>query len=170
MKIACLGLGPSLKEFSPEGFDLLIGVNDIWSFVKTDVVVCVNPPKDFSYERLRVICESEPQVFYSHMVIWDSLKDMRKIDILPGFPDDFCDLDNIKFQKSYCSPFIAAQIAYKYYFATEIHLFGCDMTNHPHLDSKLCQLIHRHFVNLKTALKQKGCELVIHGQGILSNI
>ena len=43
MRVAVLGLGTTLK-FYKEGFDLTIGVNDIWSRVKTDHVVCVDPP------------------------------------------------------------------------------------------------------------------------------
>jgi len=170
MRVAVLGLGPSLKEYTTKGFDLSIGVNDIWSFVKTQIIVCVNPPKDFALERLRVICDSEPEAFYSHMVCWDTRKDFIKIDFNPGYPDNFLSLDSSKLWKSYCSPFVAVQIAFKYYFADEIHLFGVDLLNHPHLDSKICQSIHRHFVNLKTELVRKNCKLIIHGQGILRDM
>jgi len=170
MKIGILGLGPSLKEFNPIEYDLSIGVNDIWRAVKTDIVVCLNPRKDFIPDRLKYIDECKPQVFYSQIVNWDTRPDFRKIDILPGYPDSFCRLDSPAYQKSYCSPFIAVQIAWKIYKATEIHLFGVDMTNHPHLDQQLCRKIRIHFRHLKSALDQKGCQLIIHGEGILKNL
>jgi hypothetical protein len=170
MKIAILGLGPSIKEFNTEGFDLSIGVNDIWRYVKSDVIVCLDHPNGFEYDRLNVINESKPQKFYSQMVVWDTRPDFIKIDFIPGYPDISCNLDMVALPKSYCSPFVATVIAYKYYFATEVHLFGVDMVAHPHLDRFLCEKIKIHFQNLKKALKDKNCELVIHGQGILLSI
>jgi hypothetical protein len=169
-KIAVLGMGPSWQLFKPEEFELSIGVNDIWRLVKCDVVVCLNPPRDFTSDRLKVINECKPAVFYSQLVIWDSRPDFRKIDLIPGYPDISCQIENRAFYKSYCSPFVAVQIAYKYYFAKEIHLFGVDMTNHPHLDLKICGHIIKHFRNLKTALALKGCELAVFGSGILKDL
>jgi hypothetical protein len=170
MKIAILGLGSSIKEFDPKEFELSIGVNDIWKYHKTDAVVCLNKPKEFTQDRLKIINESTPKVFYSQMVIWDVRPDFVKIDILPGYPDRICSLDGPGFNKSYCSPFIAVQIAFKYYFATEIHLFGVDLIDHPFLDRTLCGKIKIHFQNLKIALLAKNCELIINGEGILKDI
>lgn len=169
-KIAILGLGYSLSEFKVEDFDLSIGVNDIWRIVKSDVVVCLNPAKDFNPERLQVINNCKPKVFYSQIINWDTRPDFQKIDLIPGYPDVFCNLDYNGFYKSYCSPFVATQIAYKYYFADEIHLFGVDFINHPHLNRQLCSKIKIHFKNLKVALAIKNCELIIHGEGILKNL
>jgi hypothetical protein len=168
-KIAVLGIGPSLKEYNLN-FRFSIGVNDIWRFVKTNAVVCLDYQKAFTPDRLKVINECTPDIFYSQIINWDTRSDFKKIDLLPGYPDVFCNLNLPAFQKSYCSPFVAVQIAYKYYFADEIHLFGVDLLNHPHLDSKLCAIIKKHFINLKAALIQKNCELIIHGEGILKNI
>jgi hypothetical protein len=169
-KIAILGLGPSLKEFDPLEFDLSIGVNDIWRAVKTDIVVCLDPEKNFTPDRLKVINDCKPQAFYSQIVNWDFRPDFKKINILAGYPDRYCNLDLSGFNKSYCSPFVACQIAWKYHGATEIHLFGVDMINHPHLDHSLCEKIKVHFRHLKVALEQKGCQLIVHGEGILKSI
>jgi len=166
--VAVLGLGDSLKEFINEGYDNVIGVNDIWRYVKTDVVVCVDYPSAFTPERLSVINNCKPDAFYSCMVIWDTLPNFRKIDLLPGYPDQVCRIDLPGLNKSYCSPFVAVQVAYRYYNATEIHLFGVDLVNHPHLDQVICGKIKTHFQNLKITLKSKGCELIVHGTGILS--
>ncbi len=170
MKISILGLGPSLALFIKDDYDICIGVNDIWRSVETDIVVCLNPRKDFTPDRLKYIDGCKPQVFYSQIVAWDTRPDFRKINILPGYPDVFCKLDDPAFQKSYCSPFVAAQIGWKYYDASEIHLFGVDMINHPHLDQQLCGKIKMHFRHLKTALLGKNCIFVVHGDGILKDL
>jgi hypothetical protein len=169
MKIAVLGLGHSLNEFVPD-YDLTIGVNDIWRSIKTDVVVCLDNPSVFNPDRLKVINECTPKAFYSQMVVWDTRPDFVKIDFLDGYPDNFVQFKTPKLHKSLCSPFVACEIAYKYYFADEIHLFGVDLINHPNLNGELCNKIKLHFKNLKTALNQKGCDLIVHGDGILKNI
>ena len=170
MKIAVLGLGPSLELFVKEDQDLCIGVNDIWRFVDTDAVVCLDHRKVFNTDRLKYIDESRPQAFYSQIVNWDIRPDFKKITILPGYPDHYCQLGAPAFQKSYCSPFVAVQIAWKIYHADEIHLFGVDLTNHPHLDHTLCGKIKTHFRHLKSALLDKNCPLIVHGEGILIDI
>jgi hypothetical protein len=170
MKIAVFGMGSSLSEFVKEDYCLSIGVNDIWQFVNTDVVVCLDPFKNFNHERLKVIQECKPEAFYSQIVNWDIHSNFKKIDIAPGYPDTYCNLNVPAFQKSYCSPFVAVQIAWKIYGATEIHLFGVDLINHPHLDRKLCDKIKMHFRHLKTALTEKECQLIVHGEGILKDL
>jgi hypothetical protein len=171
MKIAILGTGYSLSEFNAADFDLSIGVNDIWRLVKSDVVVCINPVKDFTPERYKVIHECKPQAFYSQIVNYDTRPDFVKIDIIDGYgAERYVNLDVPGYYKSYCSPFVAVQIAFKVYHAEEIHIFGVDMTNHPHLNGQLCGKIRTHFINLKAALTLKGCQLIIHGNGILANI
>jgi hypothetical protein len=169
MRIAVLGTGDSIKEYKPE-YDFSIGVNDIWKIVKTDAVLCLDYPKAFKPERLRVINDCTPQIFYSSLVIWDTRPDFKKIEILPGYPDNFCQLNTLALHKSYCSPFVAVQVAYKYHDATEVHLFGVDLTNHPHLNGELCVKMKLHFKNLKKALEEKGCKLIVHGQGILKDL
>jgi hypothetical protein len=168
MKIAVLGLASSVSEFNAADFDFSIGVNDIWRIVNADAVVCLDNRKAFTQDRLKVIDECKPQAFYSQIVAWDVRPDFRKIDIAPGYPDTYCNLN--AYQKSYCSPFVAVQIAWKIYKATEIHLFGVDLLNHPHLDQQLCVKIKSHFRHLKKALTERGCPLIIHGQGILIDL
>jgi hypothetical protein len=168
--VAVLGLGSSLAEFQPEEFELAIGVNDIWRHVKTDIVVCLNNPKEFTFERLAIINACTPKAFYSQMVIWDERSDFVKINFLPGYQDSYCNLDLFTFQKSFCSPFVAAQIGFKLYHASELHLYGVDLLNHPVLNGTLLDKCILHFTNLKTALKLKGCEFIVHGEGVLKNI
>lgn len=172
-KVAVLGLGPSRELFEPyvaAQYEATIGVNDIWRFYKTDAIVCLDYPRAFTPDRMRVITESRPEAFYSQVVIWDTRPDFKKINIIPGYPEQACSIDGPDYQKSYCSPFVATQIAFKIYAAREIHLYGVDLTNHPHLDRKLCDKIKIHFSNLKRALELKDCKLIIHGDGILTNL
>lgn len=170
MKIAVLGLGISLKEFDASVFDFSIGVNDIWRVVETDVVVCLDYPSVFPPDRIKVINECKPKAFYSQIVQWDIRPDFVKIELLDGYPDNFCNLDLPKFHKSACSPFVAVEIAWKYYYADEIHLFGVDLVNHPNLNGELCTKIRLHFRNLKVALEKKNCKLIVHGEGILKDL
>jgi hypothetical protein len=172
-KIAVLGTGPSITLYSEEAaekYDLLIGVNDIWKFVHTDIIVCLDKPAVFYPDRIKIINESKPRYFYSQMVLWDTRPDFVKIDFQSGYPDRICDIDSRLLPKSFCSPFVACAVAYKYHDAKEIHLFGVDMTNHPNLNGQISIGIKKHFRNLKTSLAGKGCNLVIHGNGILSDI
>lgn len=170
MRVAVLGLGESLKLFTPEGFDTVIGVNDIWKHVHTEVIVCLDPRKNFTPERLKTIDESRPVTFYSQIVTWDVRPDFHKLNILAGYPDSGCPIRKDGYWKSYCSPFVAVQIAFVVYHATEIHLFGVDLVNHPHLDQRICQQIRKHFRSLKVSLTENGCNLVVHGKGILIDL
>jgi hypothetical protein len=172
-KIAVLGTGPSIifyKAEEPYIFDATIGVNDIWKYVKTDAVVCLDKPNVFTQERLKIINECTPKVFFSQIVLWDRRNDFSKIDLQAGYPDRICDIESRLIPKSYCSPFVASVIAYKYYNAREIHLFGVDLKNHPHLNGQLCQRIRIHFKNLKYALASKGVAFIVHGDGILTEL
>ena len=170
-KIAVLGMGPSIGDFNPESFEWSIGVNDIWRVYHSNDIVCLNSPKEFAPDRLRIIQMSVPNKFFSQMVVWDTRPDFCKINIRPGYPDRVCSLDLFGgYEKSYCSPFIAVQIAFRYYGAQEIHLFGVDMTAHPKLDRPLCAKIKVHFKNLQAALVQKHSRIVVHGNGILRDI
>lgn len=165
--INVLGLGPSLSLYTS---GLAIGVNDIWSKVKTEYLVCVDKPDRFTPERLKVINESHPLKFYSQLDDYSNRRDFQRIELQPDFPKYVCQINIPQLPKSLCSPFVACAVAYKYLQATEIHVYGVDLINHPHLDSSSCERIKLHFKNLKVALVQNDCKLIIHGDGILKNV
>ena len=169
MKIAVLGLGPSLNLFTPD-YDYSIGVNDIWRHVKTNAVVCLDHRKAFSFERMAIIDTCKPEIFYTQIVNYDTRPDFQLIALTKTFPDTFCNLDIPEINKSLCSPFVACGVAWKFYTPKEIHVYGVDLIQHNNLDLKMRMRIKTHFINLKFALLQKGCELIIHGDGILKNI
>jgi hypothetical protein len=164
-----LGLGPSLGLYIPKG-EFTIGVNDIWTYYSTDVVVCLDKRGAFTADRLRTIDTCKPKAFYSQMACWDRRTDFKQISFLNYYPEAKCDLSSWHLQKSYCSPFVAVQIAFKFYGATRIELYGVDLIGHSNLKPDMCQSIKRHFINLKKALTDEGCELIIHGEGILKDI
>jgi hypothetical protein len=167
-KIAVLGLGESLAEYTQAGgWDYTIGVNDIWRAVQTDAVVCVDKRERFTEERLAVIDASRPQRFYTHLPEWHSRPDAYPIELQEMFPDYVCQLHTGKVPKSMCSPFVAAAIAFMYHGATEIHLYGVDMVSHPHLKDQMVAKIVKHFKALKVALTMDGCQLHVHGNGVL---
>ena len=174
-QISVLGLGPSLSLYTS---GLAIGVNDIWSKVKTDYLVCVDTKDRFTSERLKTINESNPLKFYSifplkdkpEVTDWSDRPDFQRIELQPDFPKYVCQINIPQLPKSLCSPFVACAIAYKYLQATEINVYGVDLLNHPHLDRDSCDRIKLHFHNLKIALIQNNCQLIIHGDGILKGV
>lgn len=169
-KVAVLGLGKSLELYTG-GCDATIGVNDIWRAVQTDYVVCLDKRNRFTPERLEVIDQCEPLRFYSQLPDdWGSKSNFKLIELQPDYPSYVCQLNIKALPKSCCSPFVAAVIAYKFHQAREIHLFGVDMINHPHLEGRTIERIVLHFKNLKTALASAGCKLVVHGEGILISL
>jgi hypothetical protein len=176
MKIAVLGLGASLAEFTAErsSFDVTIGVNDIWAHVPADYVVCLDMPDRFTPERLQVINACRPRAFYSQLdyddkknPVWIKHPNFVKIELQPAYPTHVCQLQIPALPRSHCSPFVAAAIAYKLHGATEIHIYGVDLVNHPHLKPETCQRIKLHFTNLRDALLPLGCTLKVHGDGLL---
>ncbi len=166
-KVAVLGLGASVGLFEPAGFDLAIGVNDIWRHYPAEEVVCLDYPRAFNPGRLQVINASRPRRFYSQIVDWDVRPDYQQITLLPGYPDRHIDL-KLGLYKSFCSPFVAVQLAYTQHGAGEIHLYGVDLVNHPHLDHQLCERIKVHFMHLFKYLVNVGVNVRVHGNGILT--
>jgi hypothetical protein len=126
----------------------------------------------FTASRLKVIEECRPEIFYSQIINYDTHPGFRLIKLANYYPDNFLSLAIPEINKSYCSPFVAAGIAYKFHDATEIHLFGVDLITPLHfpLDQVHISKIKIHFSKLKAALKDKGCELIVHGNGILCTI
>jgi hypothetical protein len=165
--IAVLGLGASIVEYH-DGFDYTIGVNDIWRITPVDAIVCLDRRERFTPERLAVIDDSMPGKFYSQLTEWSHRRDFIHIELQHDYPNYICQIDIPALPKSMCSPFVACAIAYKYHDASEIHLFGVDLINHPTLTGGTLTRIKIHFKNLRDALLKKNIPLIVHGNGILS--
>jgi hypothetical protein len=171
-KVAVLGLGPSLGLFVPADFDFAIGVNDIWQHHKCEYVVVVDKPERFNNEptRLAALWACRPQRLYSQLDEWRTHPAFFGITLQHPYPTYICQLHLPDVPKSHCSPFVAAAIAYKYHAASEIHLFGVDLLQHPNLHPTTCQRIALHFLRLQEALKQHDSRLVVHGNGLLRGL
>jgi hypothetical protein len=154
MTIEVLGLGESLSEYKPNG-NTTIGVNDIYSRVKTDYVVCVDTFEPFTHERLRTILNTKCKGFYTHLDCWKSVQNYTEIKI-----HRVAELDSELFRYSNNSPFVACILAYKL-GAKKIILWGVDMNTHHALNGNSRDKAISDYIKLKGDLKEKGCELVI---------
>jgi hypothetical protein len=154
MTIEVLGLGESLSEYKANG-NITIGVNDIYSRVKTDYVVCVDNFNPFTHERLQTILNTKCKGFYTHLDCWESVKNYREIKL-----HRVADLDSDLFRYSNNSPFVACVLAYKL-GANRIVLWGVDMNTHHALNGNSREKAISDYVKLKSDLLNRGCELVI---------
>ena len=110
--IFVLGLGETLKFFkdfqSPK-----IGVNDIWSKVETEMVVCIDRPEKFTDQRLKVIKSCKPKIFYSYLDNW---KESKKESYYWKAPTKGLEKNELfkegVIYHSLNSPFVACNIAY----------------------------------------------------------
>lgn len=159
-----LGLGESISDFKPDG-NITIGCNDIWKHQPTHAVVCIDRKKAFTPERLATIENSKPFQFFSHLDEWSNHPSFRKINLHPArgrfeWLNDFIPYSNN-------SPSVACSIAFKYFGATEIRLFGVDFKTHPNFhDEKIISTI-KDFRLLNELLKKSGCKIVTHPKSIL---
>jgi hypothetical protein len=127
MKYSVLGLGPSLIDY--KGIEeVSIGVNDIYRFHKTDYVLCVDPKRVFTPDRLKVIESCSPKKFFSHLNEWSDHPSFEKIELLS--PRGTVDFSNRKTPYSIMTPFCAIAMAIKM-GATSVMVYGVDLSTHP---------------------------------------
>jgi len=171
MRFYVLGTGDSIHKYKPTPGSYCVGVNDIWKFIQTDFLVCMDLPGDFKPERLKIITDSMPIEFFtlsSEMPNDDPFKQWDKhfprIKHLKqakprGNLDAIDDPESIPV--SICSPFCACVIAYRL-GATEIILYGVDLINHWLLSTKDNQdRLIKDFKGLRESLFDRGCNLYV---------
>ena len=162
--IFILGLGETLKFF--QDFDSpKIGVNDIWAKVKTEIVVCVDPPARFTPSRLEIIKNCQPKMFYSNLDDWRAFKTCHYWKS----PTHGIRENEIFNQKviyhSLNSPFVACSIAFLLGY-TEIVLFGVDFLTHSKLKgASIMSKILKDFSWLIEAYKTRGVKLFVGHPG-----
>lgn len=159
-----LGNGNTINDFKPDG-NITIGSNDIWNTIKTDAVVCVDNKRAFTPSRLEIIERCSPAKFYSHLDEWQSHHAFHKIHLHPArncfeFKNDFIPYSNN-------SSSVACFIAWKFYGATEIKMFGVDFNNHPNFDEKKIAGVIENFKLLNNLLKSVGCTIKPHHHSAL---
>lgn len=141
-----IGLGETAKDFIPDG-NLTIGVNDVYGCGRN---VCVDRPNVFSPERLETIKTLPVESFYSHLDDWSFMPTFKKIELknINAHNDRW----NEFIPSSNNSPFVACGVAYKYYGAKEIRLWGVDFNDHPNIKDEMRKQAVRDYALLNKKL------------------
>jgi len=163
-----LGLGESLKNFSPNG-STTIGVNDIYKYFPADFVVCVDKPERFTPERLKTITSSNHKKFFSHLPEWHPLLSNFQLIKLFNGRGNFTNIDSDLIAYGISSPIVACVIAYKM-GAKKIDLYGVDFNTHPQFVNKNLERAINEFVLLNSVFKSKGIELTCQKQSRLNGL
>ncbi len=161
MKIVhVLGLGPSIKDFKPDG-NQTVGVNDIYKYFPADIVVCVDRPNRFSNERLKTIIEGEQKTFLSHIGQWEPIvNNFELMKLQPRGP--LTTLEQGPIPSSTNSAYVASCIAYRI-GGKKIILHGVDFTTHPTLGrSGPMKTTLNHFKELSYQMFRRGVELCVN--------
>ena len=166
MIIDILGLGESLEFHT--GDNITFGVNDICRVKNVDYLVCVDHKTAFNPERLNVIEQSDPIIFYSHLPEWRTHQRFELIKLQQFYPGKIANLDIQELPKSVFSPYVAVGLAWQKFAPEKIRLFGVDMDKHRQLKNSKPQ-IQKHWQAMVTALNQKGCRVEVFGTGLLQN-
>lgn len=125
MKVSVIGLGETAKDFKPDG-SITIGVNDT---LNCDYQVCVDTPTAFSDERFETIIKLPVKKFFTQKLEWKIYRDI--VEILPKNIGAFNNRWDKFIPCSNNSPFAACAVAYKYFGAKEVYLYGVDFNTHP---------------------------------------
>lgn len=172
MIIDVLGLGESLSVYKPSD-NISIGVNDIYKYHKTDLIVIADPPSKFTeVDRYQTIIESvDAKAIYSPFLKWKALLPKYVFMQLALGRGTLTQLDEEDiFCYSNNSAFMAVVLAYKL-GATQINLYGADFNSHATLSTMQCrERILNDFSNLNKEFVKHGVELRVTKQSILSEI
>lgn len=156
-----LGLGETLSTYVPNESHRTIGVNDIFKHHAVDVLVVADVPARFTVERRKVIFNSTPELFLSHVDEWSVHPSFKKIKLSKG-RGQLYDIDTPDvFPYSNNSTFIAVVVAYKM-GAKTITLHGVDFTTHPSLcKPNIHEIVIRDFKNLFIELEKRNVGLFV---------
>lgn len=163
-----LGLGESLKNFSPNG-SITIGVNDIYKHFPSDYIVCVDKPDRFSPERLNTIKSSAHKKFFSHLPEWHPIiSNFQLIKLYQG-RGIFTNLDSDSIAYGISSPIVACVIAYKM-GAKQIDLYGVDFNTHPQFVNRNLDRAIKEFLLLNAEFKKKGIKMTCQKESRLHGL
>ena len=145
--IHIVGLGETAKDFKPDG-NLTIGVNDVQGCGRN---VCVDRPSVFSKERLETIEKLPIEWLFTHLDDWDYLPRVKKIKLknIAAHNDRWDEF----IPSSNNSPFVACGVAYHFYGAKEIQLWGVDLNDHPNIKDEMREQAVRDYALLNKKLK-----------------
>ena len=134
-----LGLGQSLDTFKG-GFT--IGVNDVYRFVSTDIIVCIDHKQAFAKDRLAVIEKSTPSKFISHIPEWSTMPNFQLIKLTSKRPTKFELIELESYYAHNNSTYVAVQVAAHLGY-TDIVLHGVDFKGHSKLDNVVPSILER---------------------------
>ena len=160
--INVLGLGPSLQQFTPNGC-LTIGVNDISKHHSCNRVVCVDPPRVFSSDRVEYMKNGPYEKFITNLPEdWAGLAHSIEPLTFGAIRGDITRLDEPGITcYSNNSPFVAAVLAYRA-GAKYIVMYGVDFTTHPRLGAGSSHdRAIADFVKLYKALRSRRVSLTV---------
>jgi len=166
MKVHIIGLGPTAKDFKPDG-SITIGVNDVHG---CDYQVCVDKPAAFSNQRFAEICfiaSFLTKKFYTHLNEYGCFHNSEIIKLKAVHAHN--NRWNEFIPSSNNSPFVACGVAYKYFNANEIRLWGVDFLNHPNIKDGMRDAAVKDFVLLQQILNKKGCVIIPNKDSYLFN-
>lgn len=158
--IHILGLAPSVQAYQPTKEVVTIGVNDIFKYHKTDILLLMDRIDSFTPDRLNVIMNSKPLETYSNLKEWDFMPGFKKfgLDFRGGYCDNLGKISKMPFHVD--STFTAVCLAY--YFGTkEIIMYGVDFYGHSSLMHYEEQILFAYSLLCET-LRIKGVSLKIY--------
>lgn len=156
-----LGTGESIKDYTPEKDIPSIGVNDINKYVPCDYIVCLDPIRLFSEDRITHIKNATPKIFFSFLDEWkEHVKNFQLIK-LQSPRGDLKKLDGDGICYSTNSAFAACVLAYKL-GGKEIIMYGVDFNSHKAFNGEeKKEKIKKDFTNLQCEFKKRGVKLFV---------
>lgn len=156
-----LALGPSIKDFKPDG-NPTIGCNDIFRYHETDYLFVVSylPPP-----RANFVENARPKKLFSSMPRWANHPCYEYIahKMTPWKENRQNKLGEWIYYSNN-TPFIQASWAFNQGFK-EIVLWGCDFTDHPLLKDEAITKTYFDFQGLQKAMQEKGCSMFLGSAG-----
>lgn len=157
------GLGPSIKDFKPDG-NFIIGVNDSWRYWISDYLIVMNVFRN-EPQRTQIVWESHPKKLFSHVPGWARHPNYEYIGSThPWRPDRPQSLNKGLIYHSNNSPFIGASMAFNLGFR-EIVLWGVDFTSHPIIKGDLLDRVKEDFETFGQAIGKLGVKLFLGSEG-----
>ena len=171
MIVNVIGLGDTATEFKPDG-NITIGVNDVRG---CDYQVCVDSHTAFDNKRFSTIIHLKVKSFFTQKSEWGSYLNFnghkKPKDIVKHINLKAVHAHNNRWNEfipsSNNSPFVACGVAYRYFNATEIYLYGVDFNDHPHLNGAMREQSVKDFQLLQKILNEKGCRIIPHEKSYL---
>ncbi len=167
--IHILGLGPTLKNYTPDR-NISIGVNDIWKHHPADYVVCVDSIRRFTPERQASIISGKQKKFFSIVKHWNFIVqnyefvDPRNTMHVGECKENIPELDSGKIIFSSNSAFFAACIAF-HMKPKQIIMHGVDFTDHHKLGKpSILERSVNDFKKLFFAFDNRGVKLCVSSE------